>query len=138
MATSIRKAELADLDRVVEFGAAFHTASMQPFPFDEAAAREFSAGLITNPGGVVLLSEGGMIGGMLAPAYCAPSWVMAVELFWWAESGGLALLSAFEEWAEGMGASEVRMTSLAALPRADKLLRRKGYDAAEISYRKVV
>lgn len=127
-----------DLPRIVKYGQAFHDASGQPFPYDPVASGAFALGLVKSPDGVVIMGDHGMIGGAIVSAYCAPEWRMAVELFWWAEKGGLGLLRAFEEWAAENGASEVRMTSLASLPRADALLRRKGYGAAEISYRKVL
>lgn len=134
----IREATEADIPRLLGFARRFHEAAQQPFGFDEAATDAFIAGLIEQPHSVVLIGDAGMIGGALVPAYCQPAWVMAVELAWWAERDGLRLLRAFEEWATDNAASEVRMTSLAALPRADAILRRKGYGAAEISYRKVI
>lgn len=132
----MRFATLDDMPRLLAWGEEFHKASGMPCRFDPDAVEAFLAGLIEN--GAVIVSDTGMIGGLLSPAYCDPEWIMAVELFWWAEKDGLALLRAFEEWAAENGANEVRMTSLAALPRADGILRRKGYAAAEISYRKVI
>ena len=89
--------------------------------------------------GVILLSDRGMIGGSLAPAYTAPDWLMAVEMFWFAEDGqGLRLLRGFEQWAADGGASEVRMTTLAGLSQADAILTRRGYAALETSYTKVI
>jgi len=134
----IRRATLADVPQVVAFGKLFHAQSQQPFPYEESAGEQFASGLIENSSSAVFLSETGMIGGVLVPAYCAPDWVMAVELFWWAEGGGIGLLKAFETWASEMEADEVRMTSLASLERADKLLRRLSYTPAEISYRKLI
>lgn len=116
--------------------ARFHQQSGTPVPFDEKHTQGFLQGLIRQ--GVVLMHDKGMIGGMIAPAFCNGSWLQAHELFWWAESGGLALLRAFEAWARGEGAAEVRMSSLASLPRADAILRRKGYAATELSYSKVL
>lgn len=117
---------------------AFHAASGLPFQFDRQAMGEVLDRLIKADTATVLMTDRGVIGGMLNPAYCAPSWVYAVEMFWWAKGDGLPLLRAFEDWAHHAGASEVRMTSLAALPRADSLLRRVGYSPAEISYSKVI
>lgn len=134
----IRRATLADVPDVVGFGVKFHEQAQQPFPYEVEAATRFAQGLIAGPQGAVFISDTGMIGGVLTPAYCAPNWIMAVELFWWAEQGGLKLLKAFEDWAEEMGANEVRMTSLAALERADGLLKRLEYTPTEISYRKLV
>lgn len=94
--------------------------------------------MIESGSGAIIVSDAGFIGGVISPAYCDPKWLIAVELFWWAESGGLRLLRAFEDWASEMGASEIRMTSLASLPRADKLLRCRSYAPTEISYQKVI
>lgn len=106
--------------------------------FDEVAVTGLLRCMIQNDAAAVLVSDAGAIGGMLSPAYCDPSWTMAVELFWWAEKDGLQLLRAFEDWAQEIGAKEVRMTSLASLPRADLILRRKGFSPTEISYQKVL
>jgi GNAT superfamily N-acetyltransferase len=132
----MRRAVADDIPRLVEMGEAFHNAAQMPFEYDPAATAQFLAAVIDT--GVVFVSEYGMIGGTLLPAYTNPDWVLAVELFWWASGGGLALLKEFENWAAEQGANEVRMTSLASLERADALLRRKGYAPAEISYRKVI
>lgn len=134
----MRQATPADIPTLVEMGRRFHEGARQPFGYDEDAAALFAQGLVNSPAGCALISETGMILGVLSPAYCRPNWQMAVEMAWWAERGGLALLRGFEEWAVKQGASEVRMTSLAALPRADRLLTRLGYSPAEISYRKVI
>ena len=134
----IRRATAADLDRLTEWGARFHAASGMAAPYDAQATRGFVAGLIDSPQAVVLVHDAGMIGGVLSPAYCAPGWLIAVELFWWAERDGMALLRAFEAWAQDAGADEIRMTTLAALPRAAKLMARGGYAPAETSYSKVI
>lgn len=119
-------------------GGRFHAASGIAAPFEMDGAGAFVRGLIESPAGCVLIHGHGGIGGILLPAYCGPSWTMAVEAFWWAERDGMPLLRAFEEWGRSMGAKEVRMTTLAALPRADAILRRKGYAPVEISYTKVI
>lgn len=83
----------------------------------------------------VFRTERGFIMGMITPAWGAPKWLTAVEFAWWSEDGkGLHLLRQFERWAQEQGAHEVRMTTLAALPGAEKILRRKGYEPAEISW----
>ncbi len=132
----IRTASVADIPAIIGMGAKFHAQADLPFPYDADAFGEFARGLIG--GGVILLSDTGMIGGVIAPAYCGTSYRMAVEMFWWAERDGLALLRAFEGWAAAEGANEIRLSTLAALPRADALVKRKGYAPAEISHRKVI
>lgn len=132
----IRPATPEDIPALVDMGRKFHAASQMPMGFDPQAVEAFLGQLI--PQGGVFIGPRGAIGGALAPAYCDPAWVMAVELFWWAEGGGMGLLRAFEAWAVESGAREVRMTSLAALERADRLLRLVGYSPVEISYQKVL
>lgn len=134
----IRAAGFEDVPQIVSMGEKFHAMSKSPFGYDKSAAADFAVGLIERDNGAVFLSDHGVIGGALSSAYCNPAWVFAVELFWWAERDGLKLLRRFEEWAREMDAQEVRMTSLASLPRADAVLRRKGYDQMEISYSKVI
>ena len=135
---AVRPATLDDMPQILVYGAKFYEQSGQPFAFDSKASERFATILIQSSDAQIFISPTGMIGGVLTPAYCSPDWVMAVEMFWWAEKGGLKLLKAFEGWAQDMGANEVRMTSLATLERADGLLRRLSYIPAEISYRKVV
>lgn len=118
-------------------GKAFHAESGMPFNFDADAVASVLTNMIGADSAAILMTERGVIGGLLQPAYCDPEWIYAVELFWWARGDGLALLRAFERWAQQAGAREVRMTSLAALPRADRLLRCVGYEPAEVSYSKV-
>lgn len=134
----MRQATADDIPRLKEFGRRFHALSGVPCRFDDEAVTKLLAGMVEADNAAIIMSENGAIGGVLSPAYCDPQWIMAVELFWWAERDGLALLRAFEEWAVGKGAQEVRMTSLAALPRADGILKRKGYGPIEISYQKVI
>jgi len=132
----VRTASVADIPAIVAMGAKFHAQADLPFTYDADAFADFAHGLID--GGTIILSDQGMIGGVVAPAFCGPSYLMAVELFWWAKRDGLALLKAFEGWAADQGANEVRLSTLAALPRADALVQRKGYAPNEISYRKVI
>lgn len=134
----IRAATMEDVPALVAFGRQFHDESGLPFDYDDGAATLFAQGVVQSPAGCALISDTGMLLGVLSPAYTQPGWRMAVEMAWWAERGGVALLRAFEGWARAQGAKEVRMTSLATLPRADRLLRRLGYEAAEVSYRKVI
>jgi len=134
----VKRATVADIPHLMPFARAFHAQAAIGPDFDPATVQGFLAGMIGGENSAVMMTDHGAIGGVLVPAYCDPTWKIAVELFWWAEKGGLALLAAFEKWAADMGANEVRMTSLASLPRADRVLRLKGYQPAEISYQKVI
>ena len=119
-------------------GKAFHAESGMPFAFDLDVMASVLARMIEDDRAAVLMTERGVIGGAVHPTFCDQDWKIAVELFWWARGDGLVLLRAFERWAQQAGANEVRMTSLAALPRADRLIRRVGYEPAEVSYSKVI
>ena len=134
----IREATLNDIEQLEPMGRKFHSASGQPHAFNAAASAEFVSRMIESPDAVVFMTDDGFVGGQLVPAYCDPDWIMAVELFWWASGSGLKLLKAFEDWAIYKNANEVRMTSLITLKRAEKILNRKGYHAAEISYTRVI
>ena len=135
----IREASEADIPALVRMGEAFNKASGTPAKFNRDDAASAARNLIASPSGVVLVSEAGMIGGMMAPAYFNSDWVMAVELFWWAEDRrGLRLLGAFEKWAIESGANEVRMTTLGAIKGPERIPERRGYAPCEISYQKVL
>lgn len=134
----VRAAAIEDIPALLVMGRVFHAEGKLTCAFNPDAMADVLGKMIEADAAAVLMTERGVIGGMLNPAYCDPDWVYAVELFWWAQGDGLALLRAFERWAQQAGAKEVRMTSLAALPRADRLLRCVGYDPAEVSYSKVI
>ena len=134
----VRSATLDDIPALLKIGEAFHAAGQLPCAFNLDAMAAVLQTMIEADSAAVLMTDRGVIGGAINPAYCDPSWTYAVELFWWAQGDGLKLLRAFEGWAQQAGAKEVRMTSLAALPRADRLLRCVGYAPAEVSYSKVV
>lgn len=129
MQSSTQRADLIDMGR------RFHEATGHPSSF---CADAFNAALDQiEAGGGLFTSERGMIGGILAPMWCAPGWLSAVELFWWAEDGqGLRLLRRFEQWAREQGAQEVRMTTLAAMPDAERALR--GYERTETSWTRIL
>lgn len=135
----IRRAEPGDIPALVEMGRRFHEASGIAAPYCEQATGAFLKGLMGSPDGAVFITEGGMIGGVIAPAYCTTEWKMAVELFWWAEDRqGIRLLGEFERWAAEKGANEVRMTTLSGLEAAERILERRGYAPREISHTKVI
>lgn len=131
----IRKATHDDVAAVVRFGADFHAYSpWKSIPFDPDATAGFVGRLID--GGVVFISETGMIGGLLNPLYFNPSHVVAVELFWWATKGGRDLMQAFEQWAIEGGASGIQFSALGdeKSERMALLFDRAGYRKLETGY----
>lgn len=133
----IRPATPEDLRDLLDMSKRFHaqTGSMSGFDPDHAGA--LLLGWMQT--GIVLRSAKGFIAGMVAPAFCDPSWKIAIEAAWWSEDRrGLDLLKGFEDAAKAQGANEVRMTSICSLPTAATVLARRGYTATEISHAKVL
>lgn len=135
----IRKATQDDLDAVVSFGSDFHAYSpWREIEFDPVATKAFCERLIE--GGVILMSETGMIGGLLNPLYFNPKYVIACELFWWATSGGRELMRAFEDWGAENGCRAYQFSALGddKADRMAQLFNRAGYRKVETGYFKEV
>ena len=133
----IRKATHDDLDRIADLGGDFHAFSpWREVPFDRDSIKAFCARLID--GGVIFLSDDGLLGGLLNPLYFNPAYVVAAELFWWAPKEGRELRLAFEEWAKEMGAYAVQFSALGneKSETVGKLFQRAGYRKVETGYLK--
>lgn len=131
------KATLSDLDKVVALGIDFHAASPHSVDPVDTEGWTASAKALIEAGGV-FVSDGGMIGGALAPLYFNPAVVYAYELFWWAPDGsGMALQREFRAWAKDSGATGIHWTALAddSLPRIDRIYARSGAVKTEVAYR---
>lgn len=132
---TVRRATQDDVGAVVRFGSDFHAYSpWKSIPFDPDATSEFVTKLIN--GGVVFMSDTGMIGGLLNPLYFNPAHVVAVELFWWATKNGRELMSAFEDWAQENGAHSIQFSALGddRAERMAQLFDRAGYRKVETGY----
>lgn len=135
----IRRATLGDIELFARLGHAFITEAKEMPDATLAECVEFAASFLSSPSCAAFVSEKGegIIAGMIAPLYYKPSYKMGVELFWRANDGtGLMLLRAFEEWAWGEGASDIRLSTLADFsdPLTAKLLKRRGYAPYEHHY----
>ena len=140
----IRKAEPADMGRIVEMGTRFveETTYREHVSIDPQRLTGTVVDLATNPNGVILVSENGNhVDGMIAMLmYEHPySGIMtAFELVWWvdpeARGTGRQLLSAAEGWAREMGAKAVQM--VAPNLRVGALYERLGYRPIETSYQR--
>lgn len=124
----------ADLPRLLEYAKAFHNYSpWARYPMDEEAAVNYARNIMVS--GVILISDTGMIGGLLHAVPFAPSVVAAVELFWWGDG---KLKKDFEAWARERGATAIQFSALAD-DRSDlmaRLFRRDGYRPVETGYLK--
>lgn len=130
----IRVADTADLPAILEMAEAFHGYSpWRVYPFDREATEQYAIGIMT--AGVILISDTGMIGGLVNPVPFAPSCQVAVELFWWGDG---ALREAFEVWAKAQGATAVQFSALAddRSPIMARLFGRAGYRPIETGYLK--
>ena len=135
----IRPAEYEDLTECLLMGEKFHTMGRVSGTYDVDAVASLLDNLMNSDESILLVSDHGMIGGVLSPSYCDPSWIQAIELFWWSEDGrGGELMAEFEKWAFSKGASEVRMSSIEHLGKANQILTSKGYSIRELSYSKVL
>ena len=134
----IRAATHDDIPHLIGLGDAFRKAAGHSEPHVREDFAQTLAGLIDT--GIILVSEKGMIGGLVFPCYFNFSKAWAQELFWWSEGrDGLALLRAFEERAIEAGVTKIVMSRWEKLrPKAvDRVLRAQGYSPIETSYEKV-
>lgn len=135
----IRKATHDDVSMVVDMGSEFHDYSpWRSVPFDRDATSAFVVNLIDH--GVVFVSDGGMIGGLMNPLYFNPAFAVGCELFWWAKFDGRKLMKAFEEWAQENGARGVQFSSLGdeQSERMAVLFDRAGYSKVETGWFKEI
>ncbi len=135
----IRRATDADIPEIVEMGARFLAYSMhRDIPLDREAFAETARLMIS--GGILLLSDEGMLGGFLVPLYFNPAYVAAAEVFWFAPKEGSALKAAFEEWAVESGAYAIQFSAIAddRISAVDRIYRRSGFKPVEMAYLKRV
>jgi len=134
----VRNAQVCDLPRLMRYAQAFH--AYHPLtahaPFDAEPIEAKLKDLIAGGDAVLLVHDHGAIGGVLAPIWCAPSVVIATEIFWWAERDGRSLMKAFEAWAEGKGADEVQMIAILGARDVTPIYDRAGYRPVELCFMK--
>jgi hypothetical protein len=135
----VRVATADDIPHIVTLGRRFHAYShWAHLPYDEAAVAELFGRMIEAEDGVIFLSEDGVCGGLINTLYFSPQTRLAVELFWFAPSGGTDLRQAFEAWARDRGAEAVQFSALGDGRRAatERLYRMAGYQVIETAYLK--
>lgn len=105
----IREATEADIPTIVEWGAHFAEACNLPGGYDPSSAEIFFRHLIENPDGILLIGDGGAIGGMAHASPYNHAHKTGQELFWWVEPDkrkeglGIALLKALQNAIEALG-----------------------------------
>lgn len=125
----IRPATMQDVPRIIDMIEKL-AATVNGLPVDRIKAGETLAGLLTDPAGVVLVSDRGFIAGRVAETFINRD-LAAYEMGWFAEDrSGLPLLRAFEAWAQSRGAAMIAMSCNGGA--AQRILERAGYEAMEI------
>lgn len=131
--TEPRPAEFDDIPRLTSYISAFHKASpYSDVEFSPGATRTVLQDLIVRPTACVFIHDHGALGGEISRLRFGRACV-AQELFWWAEKDGLALLKAFEDWAQDNGGDLICMAALAD-QRFERFYARKGYQSKETFY----
>jgi len=139
---TVRVATESDIPKLVEMGRAFHAYSADvEAGFDAEGAASFLTVLIASPDAYVAVDGSrAFVGMMVSYPHLDKAWRTANEIYWWAETPGGDLLSAFEEWGRAKGARKFIMSHRhdnrhAALAR---LMKMSGYIPHEYYYIKVV
>lgn len=126
----------ADISQVVRLSlelAEVLDVAVEPCPASIGAK---AAQLMTSPSGFVALSANGFIAGEVVNSYFDGA-QHAQELGWYAPDGnGLALLKAFEAWANGLGCEAIRFSTRPEPGREAILLKRRGYLPVELAWRR--
>jgi GNAT superfamily N-acetyltransferase len=133
----IRPATLGDIPALLEMGKAFadEAGVTARVGWDDDSVAEMLEGLILSDDGIVLVSERGMIGGVVYPHPFNASVRVFVEMFWRSEDGqGLALLKAAEAQAEARGATKSVMVAMDGMERTARLYGRLGYAPCEMQF----
>ena len=137
----IRPATYDDIPAMLVMGRAFaeDAGVVARVGWDDASVADTLETLIDNDDGIVLVSEQGMIGGIVAPHPFNHSVRVFSELFWRAEDGqGRALLNEAEKIARQRGANVSAMVAMDGMERTRKLYKRLGYAYCEAQFMKVL
>ncbi len=133
----IRDAAQGDIARIVEMGERMAAKAQLAVGYDPESVALTLSHLIDSPDGILLVSDAGMIGGMVYPHPFNHGAKIGQEFFWYSESqDGPELLAAAEAKARALGASHWTMLAQETMrPEAvGKYYQRHGYAPLERSY----
>jgi hypothetical protein len=137
----IRLATLGDIPALLEMGRKFadDAGVTARVGWDAQSVVEMLEGLIEGEDGIVLVSDRGMIGGLVYPHPFNRDVLVFAELFWRAEDGnGLALLAEAERLAADRGATKSVMIAMDDMDRTRRLYARLGYAPCEAQFMKEI
>jgi hypothetical protein len=137
----IRPATLGDIPALLEMGRKFadDAGVTARVGWDAQSVVEMLEGLIEGEDGIVLVSDKGMIGGLVYPHPFNRDVLVFAELFWRAEDGnGLALLAEAERLAAERGATKSVMIAMDDMDRTRRLYARLGYAPCESQFMKEI
>jgi len=140
MVDFVKLANRDDLPELLRMGQEFTTALERSF--DQDSATETLENLMDDDNGFLIITEGGMLGGVVYPSFLDKSVLIAQELFWWVDESvrgngaGDAMLALFEAWGHRKDAKQVIMVAMHKLApeKVGKLYQNKGYGPFEYSY----
>ncbi len=140
----IRPAGASDIPAIVGMVERLHASVKSPLPMDAKVSARFLTILLHSPrmGWVRVWDAGQGPTGFLAASISTASISMlpvAAEHGWWAEGGGgLRLLRAYLDWAKDSGCFAARMSTPPHNERAAEILKRNGFEPAEVAWVKVL
>lgn len=125
-----RPATMRDISRLIDMVERLAASVRGPQRVCRIKTGETLSGLLSDPQGVVFVSDAGFIAGRIMQTIISPDPV-AFELGWYAEDrSGIRLLDAFEVWARKKGATLIKMSCAGGVVQS--ILERRGYCVAEI------
>lgn len=140
----IREATEADIPNLLRWGEAFADACDLPGGLALDDAELFFRQMIDSPNAVLLVGEGGAIGGLLHPSPYNAAHITGQELFWWVEPDkrggrlGIMLLEALERAVVAQGAHSWTMASVGLdNGSVGRILERRGYRVTDRNYTKI-
>jgi len=133
----IRDAVSGDIERIVSMGERMAALAQLAVGYDPDSVALTLSHLIDSPDGILLVSDAGMIGGMVYPHPFNHGVRIGQEFFWYSEGRcGRDLLAAAEAKAKELGASHWTMLAQETMrPEAvGRYYGRQGYQPLERSY----
>lgn len=123
----VRTADRTDIERLVELGWQAHAASNnQHLPISDEVWRQTITAMMLRPWeNIVLISDDGFLLGTLADYPYAKA-KYAIDVAFYAQGSGRALLKRFEAWARSKGAMEMVVVNSFGQSRTDKFLEATG------------